>query len=274
MTCSPSRLSASVEPSYLHRVSEASGGDVQVWRPAPQGGPFRRPSARIRAVHIQPYFPEPVEVSRNAASERYGVTLRFIRSTMAGHAVSACAVAGVAVLMVPVVSFELAGYIFLASLLALTVLRRVLDGGALDNVLSLIVLAPTVWSLGSLLRLASDSGSPVWILGLGYVLASLYGVFCGRDFSFVGQISLTTISLTIILSATTLLSGLAWPDAARWGLLTLAYVTYYVYDLAALLSRRRLGEAPAAVADLYRDLLNFITYTVRIVLHWRRFRFI
>ncbi|MCH7946107.1 MAG: hypothetical protein IIC73_08870, partial [Armatimonadetes bacterium] len=120
----------------------------------------------------------------------------------------------------------------------------------------------------------SDSGSPVWIIGLGYVLASLYGVFCGRDFSFVGQVVLTIIVLTIILSATTLLSALAWPDAVRWGLLTLAYVSYYVYDLAALLSRRRLGEAPAAVADLYRDLLNFITYTVRIVLHWRRFRFI
>ena len=242
---------------------------MQVWRPAPQSC-----SARIRAVHIQPYFPEPVEVGGNAAAERYGVTLRFIRSTMAGHAGSAFAVVAVAVLLEPAVSFELAGYVFLGCLLALTVVRRVLDGGILDNVLSLALLAPTIWSLGTVLRLASDSGSPVWVLGLGYVLASLYGVFCGRDFSFVGQLVLTIIVLTIVLVTTTLLSGLSWGDAVRWGLLTLAYVTYYVYDLAALLTRRRLGEAPAAVADLYRDLLNFITYTVRIVLHWRRFRFI
>ncbi|MCH8979074.1 MAG: hypothetical protein IH945_07510 [Armatimonadetes bacterium] len=225
-------------------------------------------------MHIQPYFPEPVEVGGNAASERYGVTLRFIRSTMAGHALSAGAVAGVVVLQAPAVSFELAGYVFLGCLLVLTIVRRVLDGGALDNVLSLCVLAPTVWSLGTMLRLASDSGSPVWILGAGYLLASLYGVFCGRDFSFVGQLVLTTIVLTMIILTTTAFFGLAWAHAALWGLAAVAYVTYYVYDLAALLSRRRLGEAPAAVADLYRDLLNFITYTVRIVLHWRRFRFI
>ena len=242
---------------------------MQVWRPAPQSC-----SARIRAVQIQPYFPEPVEVSRNAASERYGVTLGFIRSTMAGHALSAGGVAAVAWLMVPVVSFEVAGYAFLGCLLALTVFRRVLDGGAVDNVLSLALLVPTVWSLGTMLRLAADSGSPVWILGAGYVLASAYGVFCGRDFSFVGQLVLTTVSLTTIVVATIFLSSLGWAEAARWGLLTLAYVTYYVYDLAALLTRRRLGEAPAAVADLYRDLLNFITYSVRIVLHWRRFIFI
>ncbi len=213
-------------------------------------------------------------MSGNAASERYGVTLRFIRVTMAGHALSAGAVVGVAALVEPAVSLEVGGYVFLGCLLVLTALRRVLDGGGLDNVLSLIVLVPTVWSLGTLLRLASDSGSPVWILGVGYVLAGLYGVFCGRDFSFVGQLVLTTIVLTIILFATILFFGLAWRQSAVWGLLRLAYVTCDVYDRAALLSRRRLGEAPAAVADLYRDLLNFITYTVRIVLHWRRFKFI
>jgi len=225
-------------------------------------------------VHIQPYFPEPVAVSGNAASERYGVTLGFIRKTMAGHALSAGAVVGVAALLTPAVPFKLAGTVFLGCLLALTIVRRVLDGGSLDNVLSLVVLAPTVWSLGTMLRLVSDSGSAVWILGVGYVLAGLYGVFCGRDFSFVGLIVLTTIALTIILLTTILFFGLAWAQAALWGVATVAYLTYYVYDLAALLSRRRLGEAPAAVADLYRDLLNFITYTVRIVLHWRRFKFI
>jgi hypothetical protein len=70
------------------------------------------------------------------------------------------------------------------------------------------------------------------------------------------------------------LGSVAWPEATFWGAAGLGYVLFFVYDLAALLSRRRLREVPAAVADLYRDLLNFITYSVRIVLHWRRFRFI
>lgn len=230
--------------------------------------------ARIGLVHIQPYFPEPVEVSGNAATERYIARLGFIRSTMAGHALSAGAVVAVAVFWEPTVTAALAGGVFFGSLFALTVVRRVLDGGALDNVLSLLLLLPTVLSLAVLFRLAFDAGSPVWILGIGYALANLYGVFCGRDFSFVGQLVLTTIVLTIILLAITIFSTLSWRDAAFWGLLTVVYATYYAYDLASLLRRRRLGEAPAAVADLYRDLLNFITYAVRIVLHWRRFRFI
>ena len=225
-------------------------------------------------MHVQPYFPEPLEVRKNVAKERYMVTLSFIRSAMVGHAISAVAVIGVAMLLEPVISMSQSIIVFLACLLALTLVRRFARGGTADNTLSLLLLAPTVWSLGTLMRIIEDSGSPVWILGLGYGLASVYGAFCGRDFSFVGQAFLAILALAVTLVVVCLTTMLAWMDALLWGLVASAYVFYYVYDLAALLSRRRLGEEPAAVADLYRDLLNFLTYSVRVVLHWRRFRFI
>jgi hypothetical protein len=45
-----------------------------------------------------------------------------------------------------------------------------------------------------------------------------------------------------------------------------------VYDLAALMSRRRQHETWAAVADLFRDVLNVFGYSYRVVRHWRRHR--
>ena len=54
---------------------------------------------------------------------------------------------------------------------------------------------------------------------------------------------------------------------------TIAYLAYFVYDLAALQTRRRLGQELGGVMDLYRDVLNFTTYPIRVVQHWRRHRF-
>lgn len=224
-------------------------------------------------MHVQPYFPEPITVRGNVAAESYGVTLRFIRTVMGGHFLSVALTAGVAGFP-PVVDTQAAVRVFLACLLALTLVRRLLKGGAADNLVSLALLVPTVASLGTLVRLGYDAGLPVWIPFLAYLLACAYGAVCGRDFSFVGQFVITAASLTVALVAASLIGWLGWPEAALWGLGALALGLYYTYDLAALLSRRRLQEAPAAVADLYRDLLNFLTYSVRIVLHWRRFRFI
>lgn len=225
-------------------------------------------------MQILPYFPEPVEVVGNVASERYRVTNGFVKRVMAGHFVSALAVASVAEFLVPSVDLDAAAWIFLGSLVALTVVRRMLDGGVMENWLGFILMLPTVWSLGTVLRHLSDSGLPVWVFGLSYLFASLYATVCGRDFSFVGQFVLTTLATVASMVVATLLGYLTWIEAVAWGALGLTFAFYYVYDLAALLSRRRLGEETAAVADLYRDMLNFLTYSVRVVLHWRRFRFI
>ena len=47
---------------------------------------------------------------------------------------------------------------------------------------------------------------------------------------------------------------------------------YMVYDLAALMSRRKTTEAWASVVDLYRDVFNFMGYFPRVLIHWNRHR--
>ena len=225
-------------------------------------------------MQIQPYFPEPITVRANVAAERYMVTLGFIRRTMLGHFLSVIAVVATAVFVPTVLDAAAYATAFVGGLLALTFARRLLDGGPIDNVASLVLLAPTLWALAGLVRLADEAGHPVWIVGACYLMAAGYGALCGRDFSFVGQFMVTLFSTVALLTVLGLTQTVTWAGTLLWGAVGLAYVLYYVYDLAALLSRRRLEEEPAAVADLYRDLLNFTTYSVRIVLHWRRFRFI
>ena len=60
--------------------------------------------------------------------------------------------------------------------------------------------------------------------------------------------------------------------AARYygPMLNTGFIFYVVYDLSALLTRRRLGEEMGANADLFRDILNFTTYWARVRSHWRR----
>ncbi|HXH61638.1 MAG TPA: hypothetical protein VNI20_09815 [Fimbriimonadaceae bacterium] len=222
----------------------------------------------------QPIFPEPIQVAGNVAGGRYGEIVLFIRKTMLGHCASVGLVCLSAVLFGEPQPIKILAIIFVASLLALTAARRFLKGGTPGNFASILLLAPTIWSLGGLVRYGWDAGLPVWILASGYLCALIYGLVSGKDFSFVGQFVITTVVMAIILPSTVLLGAVRASDALLWGCVTLAYVFFFVYDLAALLSRRRPGEAVAAVADLYRDLLNFVTYSVRIALHWRRFRFI
>jgi len=225
-------------------------------------------------VHIQPYFPEQIEIEGNVASESYNDTLRFIRLTSAGHAVSVAAVVAVAVLMEPLVSAKAAVAVFLACLLALTLVRRLSKSRKADLYLSIAILVPTLWSLGTSVRIVSDSGSPVWILGASYCFALLYTVFCGRDHSFVGQFVISSLATAVLVFSGPVFDFFPWSETILWFVVAEAYLFFYVYDSAALLSRRKTSEHVTAVADLYRDLLNFLTYTVRIVAHWRKFRFI
>lgn len=225
-------------------------------------------------MQIQPYFPEPITVRGNVAAARYMVTLGFVRRTMLGHFFTVLAVALTAAFVPATLDASAYATAFVGGLLALTMLRRFLDGGPIDNAASLILLVPTLWALSGLMRTAMDAGHPVWIVGASYAVATVYGAVCGRDFSFVGQFMVTLFATVGILATLGLSQTTSWGEALFWSAAGLGYVLFYVYDLAALLSRRRLGEEAAAVADLYRDLLNFTTYSVRIVLHWRRFKFI
>lgn len=135
-----------------------------------------------------------------------------------------------------------------------------------------MILPAMLLALGWTIRWALDLGWPVWSLGLPLAGVAFYTIACGRDFSFIG---LWMLSAVLIVGTVSVVAWLTHPgllSSVNAATFALAYLSYYVYDLAALLTRRRRGEEIGAVVDLYRDVLNFTTYTGRIVQHWRKFR--
>ncbi len=224
-------------------------------------------------MNVQPYFPEPLHVEGNVADEEYGIRLRFIRRVVALHFLTGIGVFGAAMLVPSGFTLSFAAGLFGLHLVALSTCRVLAGRKGLSDIVSSVMLLPgTMISLGFTLGLLNQEGVPMWPLGLSVALAASYTALCGRDFSFVGQFMLGAIaSIAVILAGAyfeRIDAGSAWVAIV----FSVASLLYYVYDLAALLTRRRLGEEFAAVADLYRDSLNVLTYSFRVIQHWRRFR--
>ena len=113
---------------------------------------------------------------------------------------------------------------------------------------------------------------PVWAALVGAACSALYAVLCGRDFSFVGQFVLAWIVSSGFVAWIATMEHLVPGNAAQALAWNTAFLLYLVYDTASLLSRRRRGEALAAVVDLFRDVLNVLGWTLRVVQHWRQHR--
>lgn len=223
-------------------------------------------------MNIQPYFPEPDVVPGNVAAERYGARLSFVRRVIVGHFLTVVVIGVVALQTSSDFNPELALWIALACLLLLTIARRLAPHSKWDALASAVLMFPLLASLGVLVRSGIEYGLPLWSIGIAAVGAFLYGFSCGRDFSFLGQFVLASLGTIVAVVGLAILGYLGTNMALAACTIAVAYLAYFVYDLAALLTRRRLGETIGAVADLYRDLLNFTTYSFRVVQHLRKFR--
>lgn len=159
-----------------------------------------------------------------------------------------------------------------ASLGILTLLRFALPGTLAEGLASPIFGAAAAFFMGALA--ARHLPPPVWQGGAAAALLALaYVWLCGRNLSFLGLafagaavLAAGAVAAMLIRAATAAQAGLFWAA----GTLVVCYISY---DLAMVLRRRRRAETAAAAADLYRDLLNFLTYPFRIARHWRRYRF-
>lgn len=223
-------------------------------------------------MHVPPFIPQPIEIPRNVTTERYRVRLGFVRRVAALHFLSVGLVAAGSFAPWPewTVWWPAAGT--LGMLIVLTLVRALARGRQREQLLS-IALAPILLVfLAWLVRDLNALGWPMWAPAIGLGCAVAYALTCGRDLSFVAMVVIPTLvsSMLIVLAAYTggLSAGLIGAALA----LNFAFVFYVVYDLASLLSRRRLREEAGAVVDLYRDILNFLGYGVRVVRHWRRHR--
>ena len=223
-------------------------------------------------MYLQPYFPEPITVGGNVANAKYRERVRFLRTVVGRHFLTVLVIAAIGFLR-PVDGPALLWVFGLASgLVALTFVRRTAAGARWDGPVSLVVLLPTLAFAGLWLRALDDNEFPVFSFAVVSAALGAYSLFCGQDFSYVGQFVLCSLASALVTIGMVALGYVpGWQGVVGWALGT-AYMLYYTYDLSMIVKRRRPDEGWAATADLYRDLLNFSTYSVRVFLHWRRFR--
>jgi hypothetical protein len=225
-------------------------------------------SYNLEVVKVPPYVPQPIEIPGNVTEEPYMVRLGFIRRVVAVFGVSLLVVAGASVAPLKAGPYD---FVFvILSLMLLSAGRGVVKGRPIEQRLSLVLSVTLFLSLGLLVHRLLLQGWPLWSIGLGCVALMAYTFLCGRDLSFTGMWFLSGVGSTLLIV------GMGWALRESTSriimacLLNAACLSYIVYDLAALLTRRRLGEEIGAVLDLYRDVLNMFSYPVRVWNHWRK----
>jgi FtsH-binding integral membrane protein len=222
-------------------------------------------------MYVPNYVPDPIEIPGNVTEQPYAIRIGFVKRVATLHVASLAIVGGIA--YSPLSLPKEWSWLPLAFLiLGLAVVRVRLRRGPREAIVSSYLLIPLLGAVGLALNPAPASGWPLWTVGLGPLFALAYAWLCGRDFSFLGQYLLSLIASSTLIAALLVSSPNVMEKPAFALVANAVYLTYWVYDLASLLARRRLGEEFAAVVDLYRDVLNFFGYIARCIGHWRKHR--
>jgi hypothetical protein len=223
-------------------------------------------------MNVPPYIPPQIEISGNVAEERYAVRVGFVKRVTVLHAASVGIILALSMLPIPEISFRwgLVGTAF--SLLGLSFVRGIAKRWRHEQRLSSFFVPIMILSLAVLVRsVTMDAGWPLWAIGLPALGNLIYVALCGRDLSFTGMFVLVSTGISGFVLLMSWLEPGQQPYTLLW-LAMVSYTAFYTYDLAALQTRRRLGQEVGAVLDLYRDTLNFITYPIRVINHWRAHR--
>jgi len=222
-------------------------------------------------MYVPNYVPDPIEIPGNVTEEDYETRLAFVKRVAVLHFASLLVVGAVA--YGPYAPPQDASWWLLGiTLVALAIIRVSLRKGRTEAKVSSLLLAPLLVVVGFVLHHAQTDGRPIWTMSIGPGCALIYALLCGRDYSFVGQYLLSLIASSTAIAALAVAAPASVSDARFALIANGVYLSYYVYDLASLLARRRLREELAAVVDLYRDVLNIFGYIVRCIGHWRKHR--
>lgn len=228
-----------------------------------------------------PLLPEPITVPNNVADGDYDTRVRFVRTVGIGHLLS-LAILAIAVglfmhptgrLYVAEVGAQVIGVFSAVCLILLAAVRHSKPLWQLLVFLAFL-LSFSAWMGTAVLRLHESYPAFTESLGIGiataWVAVLLYNVLCGRDYSFVGEF---TISFLAVCVAVWLYGkGVRLDFSETLAVLSLCALAlgYWTYDLAMILGRRTSSERLAAILDLYRDVLNFLGFPVRILRMPRR----
>ncbi|MFN8220199.1 MAG: hypothetical protein U0S12_08740 [Fimbriimonadales bacterium] len=221
-------------------------------------------------MHIPSYVPEPIEIPGNVAEERWPVVVGFVRRVMLLHLGTLAVAIGLAT--APFRPMPLSGSLpmLLGCLLGLSLMRRFGKGKPWEQTVSALLAPLLLFALGLVGKEIRNLGWPFGAVIAGPAVATLYVLFARRDLSFLGMFLMGLAGSSVAIFVACRQLGVAGVFEAL--ALNAGYLFYYVYDLAALLTRRRLGEEWGAVLDLYRDVLNMFSYPLRVWRHWRKHR--
>src|SRR5688572_31654737 len=201
------------------------------------------------------YIPEPLEVPGNVTEQPYLARVRFIRRTTLLYLGSVLAVGALCLIDLPAIGLVPAILILLGVLTALELWRIATRGNPLEGKISVFMLPIVLTSVALLANEIQLAGWPTWQALIAPACAAIYTVFAGRDYSFMGNFLLSLIFSSIVVAGVATSLDMSVPMSAFALATNLLLLSYFLYDLASLLSRRRLGEEAAAVVDLYRDVL-------------------
>lgn len=218
-------------------------------------------------------FPEPYTVPNCVDDQPYPDKIRFIKRTLVGHLITIFLIAlSAQALTIPLTDPQLLALLAII-LFLMTIVRLTLKSGRLEQLLSLSALAAAIPLLGQLCKDIHNAGYPIISLLIAAALTGLYTLLAGRDFNFSGMVAICSLALIPILMTLRYQQVDAISSIPFAWLISTVYLAYVAYNLSMILKRRKPSEVPTAVADFYRDALNFLTYPVRVYFHWRNYQF-
>lgn len=221
-------------------------------------------------MYVPSYAPEPIEITGSVAEEKWPVIVGFVRRVSLLYL--ATLALAISLSSAPFTPMPLSASLplLLATLVGLSIMRKFGKGKSWEPGLSGLLAPLLFFSLGLVGKELRHLNVPVWAMFSGPAVATVYVMIARRDLSFLGMFlfGLAGSSALIFYYCQVAGEGRLLTSLLANG----AFLFYFVYDLAALLTRRRLGEELGAVIDLYRDVLNVFSYPFRVWRHWREHR--
>jgi hypothetical protein len=223
-------------------------------------------------MFVPNYVPEPEQIPGSVTTEPYRMRLAFIRQVLQCFVGSVGLVIGVGLLLpgkLPLLQVSIG---LLLTLFLVSGIRSLLRGTELEPKVTALSLPIVIFMFALATRTWTAAHFPAWSILAGIASFGIYATFCGRDFSFVGGFTLSLIVSSVFIAFVMVEEGMTTQRSVQALLWNAGGLFYLVYDLAALLSRRKASEGWAAVVDLYRDVFNFLGYFPRVLIHWNRHR--
>ncbi|RYG48576.1 hypothetical protein EON79_04050 [bacterium] len=223
-------------------------------------------------MYVPNFVPEPLEVPGNVTLLSWKERVAFVKRVIGAHFASVLLIGGLSLVLRPDVSPLWAWAAAIGALLLLDIVRIVRRGRPDEAGLSIAFSPVAVGTLAVAVGASTRAGWPMWSLAVAPAMLNAYAWIADRDFSFVGANLLAGIVTLVTVSSICLAYDSVHGQAAGAVLMSLGYLSYLIYDLASLQSRRRASETGGAVVDLYRDVFNVFGYALRVIAHWRRHR--